>query len=318
MKIAITGGSGFIGKYLIDALIKSNYKVNVLSRSEKESSDINLNWFKGDLNDRSSLKDFLKGCDLVCNCAGEISNSNNFKKSNLLGVKILHEVCEEQGVGIFIQLSSAGIYKIPSKGLINESSEIFASTEYERSKIDAEKWLFKQNKMQIIILRPTTVYGVDMPNQSLKSLFFSILNKKFFFIGSRKSISCYISVENVVQAILKVIDSKSRVSKLGSCEAYNLSHDIYYKDFISFSADALKIKGSIFRVPLHMILIVLWLNKKTFRVNLPLTKNRAKTLARKSSFSSEKFKKDFSWSPPYSHVESIKNCVKNWFKNQVN
>lgn len=315
MKIAITGGSGFIGKYLIDALIESNYKVNVLSRLEKKSSDININWFKGDLNDRNSLKDFLKGCDLVCNCAGEISNSNNFKNSNFLGVKILHEVCEEQGVDIFIQLSSAGIYKIPSKGLINENSEIFASNEYESSKIDAEKWLFEQNKMQIIILRPTTVYGVDMPNQSLKSLFFSILNKKFFFIGNSKSMSCYISVENVVQAILKVINSKSRSNELGSCEAYNLSHDIHYKDFISFSADALNTKSSILRVPLHLILIVLWLNKKTFRVSLPLTKNRAKTLARKSSFSSEKFKKDFSWSPSYSHVESIKNCVKNWFKN---
>ena len=67
---------------------------------------------------------------------------------------------------------------------------------------------------------------------------------------------------------LKVIDSKSRVSKLGSCEAYNLSHDIYYKDFISFSVDALKIKGLIFRVPLHMILIVLWLIINNIQISL--------------------------------------------------
>ena len=66
--------------------------------------------------------------------------------------------------------------------MVNEDSEIYAYDEYEQSKINAEKWLFEQKNMNVIILRPTTVYGADMPNQSLKSLFSAILNDRFFFI----------------------------------------------------------------------------------------------------------------------------------------
>ena len=44
---------------------------------------------------------------------------------------------------------------------------------------------FSQKQIRTIILRPTTIYGPDMPNQSLKALLNSVLNGKFFFIGSK-------------------------------------------------------------------------------------------------------------------------------------
>ena len=43
---------------------------------------------------------------------------------------------------------------------------------------------FFSKQIRTIILRPTTIYGPDMPNQSLKALLNSVLNGKFF-IGSK-------------------------------------------------------------------------------------------------------------------------------------
>ena len=314
MKIAVTGGSGFLGEHLIDELMSKNYEINVLSRKTHERTQSEIIWYKGDLNDEDSLEPFLNGCEIIINCAGDISNPNNFKKNNVNGVKTLYQSSVDAGVGFFIQLSSAGIYREPFEGQISEESELYAYNEYERSKIDAEEWLFNQDKLKTIVLRPTTIYGVEMPNDSLRSLFSVILKKRFFFIGSKLSNSCYISVENVVSAIAAVIKQKEKlIEDPEQCSAYNLSDDMYYIDFLGLAAEALKVDLPIFRMPLSFILAILSLNETTFNLEIPLTKKRAKALARRSSYSSRKFEEHFSWNPEIAHSTTINDCVNSWF-----
>ncbi len=311
MRIAVTGGSGFIGKHLINELLKNDYYVNALSRVKRDSNNKNLKWFEGDLNDRKSLNAFLENCDVVCNCAGEISNPENFQQHNVEAVKKLYQASTTLQVDLFIQMSSAGIYKIPTEGVVEESSDFYAYDNYEESKINAEKWLYEHKIINTVILRPTTVYGDDMPNQSLKNLFSAIQNKRFFYIGSKEAYSCYISVDNVVDAISKILSTPS--DEIHAFETYNLSHDISYKDFIQITSKLLQVDNPNLRVPLWTMLVLLWFNETFFRLTLPLTVNRARTLARRSYFSSLKLQKDFSWSPPISHCETIGRCIEAWF-----
>jgi len=314
MKIAVTGGTGFVGEHLINELLTKNHHVNALSRKTQEGTNTELKWYTGDLNDEQSLELFLSDCEIVINCAGEISNSDNFERNNVNGVKILYKASVDAGLSLFIQLSSGGIYLEPSEGEITEESELSAYNEYEKSKIAAEEWLINQYDIKTVILRPTTIYGSKMPNESLRSLFSAILNKRFFFIGGKKATSCYISVDNVVSAIVKVIDSKALLIKdQKHCDAYNLSHDMYYIDFLNLAAKALKVDLTVFRVPLSFILALLWVNDASFNIELPLTSKRAKTLARKSTFSSRKFENYFSWQPLFSHSVTITDCVNSWF-----
>ena len=97
------------------------------------------------------------------------------------------------------------------------------------------------------------------------------------------------------------------------CSAYNLSDDMYYIDFLGLAAEALKVDLPVFRVPLSFILAILWLNESTFNLEIPLTSKRAKTLARRSSYSSRKFEEYFSWNPKIEHSTTINNCVNSWF-----
>jgi nucleoside-diphosphate-sugar epimerase len=316
MNIAITGGTGFVGDQLIKEALAANYKVKALSRNFHETTDTNLVWYQGDLNDKEALKAFLSGCQIVCNCAGEISNPINFQRNNVDGVRSLHEASIGSGVELFIHLSSAGIYNVPPFGEINEFSQVSPSNEYEKSKIDAEKILFEGDSMQTVILRPTTIYGANMPNESLKSMFAMIRKKRFFFVGSKKSISCYISVDNVVSALLRVIFHKKMILKgPKKCEAYNLSCDINYTDFINLASRLLKVSPPKVRVPLSAILVVLNINRVMLGFNLPLTSSRAKSLGRLSGFSSQKFESYFSWSCPVPHIETIQSCIASWFKS---
>ena len=315
MRIGVTGGSGFVGKYLINELLKSQHQVNALSRRKRKNNDSGLIWYEGDINDEDSLSYFLKDCDVVCNCAGEITDSKNYTRNNVNGVKVLHNASIKSGVNLFIQLSSAGIYKVPIQGKVREDSEIYAYDEYERSKINAEKWLFDQKKMNVIILRPTTVYGADMPNQSLKNLFSAILNDRFFFIGSKKAVSCYISVENLTDAILKVIEKRKEINFGGTyCEAFNISDDLNYYNFINLACRSLSVKPTSIRIPLRLILFLLKLNKSSLNINIPLTEKGARSLAKQSTFSSKKFRTIFSWKHRFPHSETIDNCIKEWFE----
>lgn len=66
LKIAIAGASGFVGRYLIDVLLKKGHFVVALSRRDRSSEDKeNLKWVMCDLFSRKDAKHGLKGCDIA-------------------------------------------------------------------------------------------------------------------------------------------------------------------------------------------------------------------------------------------------------------
>ena len=315
MKIAVTGASGFLGKYLVEILTSNEFQVKALSRKSRISKISNLTWIKGELNDSDSHDLFLSGCDVICNCAGEINNQDNFKSSNIEGVKKIYESSIRFGVKLFIHVSSAGIYKEKFDGSIDEDHGIFSENSYEDSKVQAENFLLNSTSLRTVILRPTTIYGPDMPNESLKALFKTVLERKFFFIGSRRVISSYISVKNVADAIKRVIERNDKVCiDENNTNIYNISDDVLFSEFISIVSKKMRVQAPKLRFPLFIISLLLWLNDHLIGLKLPLTKSRLKHLTKKSTFSSEKYIKTYSWYPPIPHEETIDECVQSWFK----
>ena len=70
--VCVTGATGFIGKHLIQELSKTGSKIKILSRGGKTVPE-NVEVFIGDLvNPGNTIKDFLKDCDIIFHCAGEI------------------------------------------------------------------------------------------------------------------------------------------------------------------------------------------------------------------------------------------------------
>ena len=69
------------------------------------------------------------------------------------------------------------------------------------------------------------------------------------------------------------------------------------KRIIYLSSKSLLVKTPKLRIPLALVLLLLKLNKMSLNLKLPLTENRARALARLSSFSSNKFEDSFLWKP---------------------
>ena len=72
--VAVTGATGFIGKYIIDNLLARGFHVRALTRTARAHVNDNLTWVRGSLEDTHSLSELVTGASAVViapgKCAG--------------------------------------------------------------------------------------------------------------------------------------------------------------------------------------------------------------------------------------------------------
>lgn len=70
--VAVTGATGFIGKYIIDNLLARGFHVRALTRTARAHVNDNLTWVRGSLEDTHSLSELVAGASAVVHCAGQV------------------------------------------------------------------------------------------------------------------------------------------------------------------------------------------------------------------------------------------------------
>jgi nucleoside-diphosphate-sugar epimerase len=146
MRIAVTGGTGFVGSHLIDAAIESKHEVVALTRREQPERE-GLKWISGDLHDRSALERLVDGADAVIHVAGVISghSAETFQKGNVEGTLAMLAAATAGGLRRFVHVSSLAARE-PNLSL------------YGASKAEAEA-LVHGSGLDWSIVRPPAVYG---------------------------------------------------------------------------------------------------------------------------------------------------------------
>ena len=86
MRLAITGGTGFVGAHLLDAAFAAGHTVKALTRRNQAPRE-GLTWVSGDLQDRDALEKLVDGADAVIHVAGVITapNAAGFELGNVAG-----------------------------------------------------------------------------------------------------------------------------------------------------------------------------------------------------------------------------------------
>lgn len=158
-KIAIIGATGFIGGRLFEILKEHGVDPLVILRSYSKA--FNLSRYKYndilcDLNDYEQLVDALDGIDICFNCAHDFSASQeNMVKS----ISNLAKACSEKNIRL-VHLSSVAVHEPMSDLIVNEESQICDKKNfYGYTKFLIEKELLNHEDLDVIILRPTNVYG---------------------------------------------------------------------------------------------------------------------------------------------------------------
>ena len=146
MKLAITGGTGFVGSHLVEAALAAGHGAKALTRRTQPSRD-GVEWIAGDLGSRDALELLVDGADAVIHVAGTINapNAAGFEKGNVQGTLAMLAAATAGGVPRFIHVSSLAARE-PKLSL------------YGASKAKAEE-LVHSSGLDWAIVRPPAVYG---------------------------------------------------------------------------------------------------------------------------------------------------------------
>ncbi len=185
MQVALTGATGFIGRYIAGHLASLGHTLRCWHRpqSNREGFDqiSDLQWMAGDLGDADSAHALVAGCDAVIHAAlyrpgmgfrGAEGDVVEFVQKNVVGTLELIEAARRAGVGRFVFISTCAVHeKILDDRPLDEAHPLWATSHYGAHKAAIEKFVHSYGLGQgypICALRPTGVYGVARPVQDSK------------------------------------------------------------------------------------------------------------------------------------------------------
>lgn len=314
MKVAVVGASGFVGAHLVADLLSSKYEVLVLGR-QKPSNFIgsDVRFIFCDLLDFQieMLASEIGKVDFLINCAGETNDQEKMFKVNTLGAKNLFELARNIGAK-FIQLGSIGVYGESSVNLITETTRCQPVTEYERTKLYADLALLDAasgNFDNLIILRPTSIFGAGMRNRSMFDLIRIIDLRAFFFIGNKHATANYLHIKDLSNAIIATLEKRKSKNVI-----YNISNQISFVDLVNIISLFLGKRKPRVRVPIRFALLASWV-LELLGIKI-LTKTRIENLSKCRAFSSARFSYEFGWEPKIPYDQAIDEMVETYLNER--
>ncbi|WP_336218650.1 NAD-dependent epimerase/dehydratase family protein [Citrobacter amalonaticus] len=208
--VAVTGGTGFIGKYIVDDLLSRGFTVRALTRSARHETRDNLVWVRGSLEDYEALTRLVTGADFIVHCAGQVRGraEDVFTRCNVEGSLRLMQAARESGrCRRFLFISS----------LAARHPEL---SWYANSKFVAEQKLTAMaSDIELGIFRPTAVYGTG--DTELKPLFNAMLRGFLPRFGTPEATLSFLHVSDLAQAVSQwLLADKTTVYPYELCDGY--------------------------------------------------------------------------------------------------
>ena len=328
MSVLLTGGTGFIGRYLVKELASQGALCRVLIRPTSDTSALNglagVELWKGDLTQPQTLVGIAEGVDYVFHLAAEGHISamseeafNKFTRVNVDGTKNLLTECRDHKVNKFIHFSSTAAMGLIKKKLVNESDAPRPVTPYQKSKLKSEQVALQLGKdfvIPTVVVRPCMIYGIGGKGEFYK---ISQLMHKGMFprVGRGRNLTPLIHVKDVVQGSIKAM--KNGIPG----EIYLLASDrsIDLNEMRHFIMEAWGTKAIYPYVPVKAMFFIAWCFELLAKLNgkAPIaTRQNVYSTVWDRQFSIGKAKRELGYTPNINFREGIFETV-NWFKNNT-
>jgi dihydroflavonol-4-reductase len=220
MNVLVTGGTGFLGSYIIKALVEKNHAVRAIRRSSKLPffipSEIldKVEWVGGDVFDIQSLSDAMNGIDAVIHSAAVVSFHNKDRERmdavNVTGTANVVNVALENKIRRFIHISSvAALGRTRQAEIVNETrkwEDNTNNTHYAISKhrAELEVWRGFGEGLEGVIINPSTILGFGDWEKSSCAIF---KNGYKAFPWYTEGVNGFVGVEDVARAAVLLLDS---------------------------------------------------------------------------------------------------------------
>lgn len=153
MRIVLLGGSGFLGRYVLQALTRDGHHCTVLTRNATRRNTLSLlpgvSLVQADVHDKAVLAGQFSGADAVISMVGILNDSGR-------GGKGFHKAHVELVAGIIDACRTAGVSRLLHVSALNAGA---GSSHYLQSKGQAEALLRNADDLDVSIFQPSVIFG---------------------------------------------------------------------------------------------------------------------------------------------------------------
>lgn len=188
VQIAVTGATGFLGRYIVNHLLVNGHTCRCWHRPNSDrggfaQDGMGIDWVPGQLNDETSAHELVHGVDAVVHCALQRPNGWNpndqdlvdFVQTNVVGSIRLIQSARSANVNRFVFISTCAVHeRILDDRPLDEAHPLWPTSHYGAHKAAIEKFVHSfglgrsasQQGWDICALRPTGIYGLARPAQA--------------------------------------------------------------------------------------------------------------------------------------------------------
>lgn len=293
MRVAVLGGSGFVGEQVCRLLLDSGHQVVI--GDPVESPSYKEYWIPCDIQSEEDLARCLEGCDCVLNLAAvhrdDVSPTSLYYDINVEGQRKILNVMDALQIRRLVFTSSVAVYGMNHESPPAEGTEPNPFNHYGKSKLEAEEvineWASLGEDRGVVIVRPTVIFGPGNRG-NVFNLLSQIHSGKFLMIGSGENRKSMAYVGNVAGFLNHVVGGESK-----GVEVYNYvdKPDMTMNDLVGRVYGFSGKSGPKIRIPYaigimagYLFDAVAWLTRK----KLPISSVRVKKFCSSTVFLADK------------------------------
>jgi dihydroflavonol-4-reductase len=314
--IFVTGGTGFLGSYILQELVLQGKPVRAMRRKPTLPFFMHpglldkISWVEGNILDVNGLIENLAGCNQIIHAAGMVSfipsDKNELFKINIEGTANLVNAAIETGITDFVHISSiAAMGKNETSEPVDEEKKwqgIKGQTNYGISKYfgEMEVWRGMGEGLSPLIVNPSIVLGYGDWNHTSCGLFKTAYEEFPWYMDGTNG---FADVEDTARAILALIDSGIRNQRFIISDENRSYREIFHWMASGFGKKPARIKATPFLAG------IAWRKEKIkalFTKNKPLvTRESVEMACQQSACNNQKLLKAL----PGFHFRSLEDSI---------
>lgn len=316
MSVLVTGGTGFLGRNLVERLLRDGRTVAILGRTPApDLEDRCVRFIRASLDDAGAVRAACAGMETVFHTAAKVGvwgRPADFHRTNVLGTRALLEGCRAHGVTYFVHTSTPSVV-YNGRDLANADESLPLTTScpspYPLTKAVAEREVLAANSpaLRTVALRPHLIWGVGDPHL-VPRVIARARAGRLRIVGTGRNQVDMVHIENAVEAhvLAEAALRRGAAARAGdpAGRAYFITNGepVRLWDWINGLLTALRIPPVTRRVPLGAALAVGACCEAAWRLlplhgEPPMTRFIAAELAKDHWFDITAARRDLAYTP---------------------